>query len=286
MVFGVGYALQHFEGFYEKDVQAHMRAPLPLKLEPVGKNSTQDIVQETDLRPLPAVVQNYLRYCGAVGKPKVRTMRLVFRGQMRGEKDGKPDDWFAFRSVQYNFFEDPARLFFMKAHMWGMPVWGYHDYQHGAARMRIKPLGLFMAAHMEGPVADKTETVTYFNDLCLFAPAALIDNRIRWQPMDGLRAGATYTNGTISIQAVLYFNTSGQLVNFTSDDRSEISIGKPRPFSTPVRAYKDFDGRRIPTYGEAIWHDGPKAFVYGKFWLESIEYNVETSGEGNEIQTR
>lgn len=29
---------------------------------------------------------------------------------------------------------------------------------------------------------------------------------------------------------------------------------KSYPWSTPVRSYKDFDGRRVAGYGEAVWH--------------------------------
>ena len=37
-------------------------------------------------------------------------MKIVFDGEMRD----KGKDYFKFNSVQYNFFEDPTRLFFMK----------------------------------------------------------------------------------------------------------------------------------------------------------------------------
>ena len=84
-------------------------------------------------------------------------------------------DWFAFTSEQHNFIPEPTRLFFMKAKVKGLPTVGYHSYQDGKARMLIKLASLFPVVKIDGPEMFPTETVTFFNDLCLFAPAALMD---------------------------------------------------------------------------------------------------------------
>jgi hypothetical protein len=62
-------------------------------------------------------------------------------------------------------------------------------------------------------------------------------------------------------------------VNFISDDRSQST--KRKLSVSPLRKnYKSFNGRNIPTYGEAVWQYPGKDFVYGRFYLKSIEYNV------------
>ncbi len=252
-----------FDSSFVLDVKHHLQK---------NKHSKTDLLSETDIQSLPIPVQKYLRYCGALGKPKIYNMRIAFQGEMRG----KNIDWFPFRSLQYNFFEDPARLFFIKGKMYGLYVPGYHDYQNGTDRMNIKLFGLIPVIQEEGAQLDKTETVTYFNDLCLFAPAALIDKRILWESVDSSSVRATFTNGVNKISATLFFNPAGQLVNFISDDRSPIDEGKPVRFSTPVKEYKSFEGRNIPTYGEAAWHYPSGEFVYGKFSLESVVYNIDS----------
>jgi hypothetical protein len=45
-------------------------------------------------------------------------------------------------------------------------------------------------------------------------------------------------------------------------------------FSTPVTDYKNINGINVPTYGEAIWHYPDGEFVYGKFSLKTIHYNL------------
>jgi hypothetical protein len=45
-------------------------------------------------------------------------------------------------------------------------------------------------------------------------------------------------------------------------------------FSTPVKKYTQINGTNIMQYGETIWHYPDGDFVYGKFRLKSIKYNV------------
>lgn len=251
----------NFESQFKKDVNANL----------FRTNTAQiDLITEADIQHLPQPVQKYLRYVGVLNKPKVKNVRIVFDGQMRD----KGKDWFKFRSVQYNFFDDPTRLFFMKAKMFGVTVPGYHNYHSATASMDIRLFGLLPIVQVKGVEMNKAETVTVFNDMCIMIPATLIDKRIEWQAIDSTSAKATFTNGVNKISATLYFNEQGQLVNFISDDRYAVSDMKQYRFSTPMKDYKLIDGRNVPTYGEAVWHYPEGEFVYGKFHLVSIEYNV------------
>ena len=162
----------------------------------------------------------------------------------------------------------------MKGKMYGTTVPGYHSYQNEKATMQIKLFGLFDVVNIKGAIMNKAETVTVFNDMCLIAPATLIDKRIEWTAIDNLSAKAIFTNGTNKITATVYFNQEGQLVNFISDDRSAIDMKQYR-FSTPVKEYTSINGTNIWKHGETIWHYPDGEFVYGKFTLKSIEYNVQ-----------
>ena len=256
------YATYHFEMEYKADVKRHLaKTNFP----------DSDLLSEADIASLPNPVQKYIRYTGAIDKPKVKNMKIVFDGEMRD----KGKDFFKFTSVQYNFFDEPARLFFMKAKIYGLPVPGYHCYQNENASMQIKMLGLFNVVNIKGNIMNKAETVTVFNDMCLMAPASMIDKRIVWTPIDNLSAKATFTNGVNKISAVLYFNELGQLINFISDDRYAVTDMKQYRFSPPVKEYIQMNGRNIWKYGETIWHYPDGEFVYGKFTLKNIEYNVK-----------
>jgi hypothetical protein len=256
-----GWGSTRFESTFSKDVQLHMR-----------QTSLPDtaMVTDADLQALPEPVQNYLRYSGVVNRPKVKNVRIEMTGRMRSKKQ----QWFPFTVVQYDFFDDPARLFFMKGKMRGIIVPGYHDYQHATARMNIKLFGLFPVAQASGTEMNRAETVTLFNDMCLMVPASLIDKRIEWTPVDSLSAKAIFTNGANKIAATLYFNQEGQLINFVSDDRMDVNEMKQYRFSTPIKEYKVVNGQNLIKYGEAVWHYPEGEFVYGEFNMKSIEYNL------------
>lgn len=256
----IGWASINFENSYKKDVRAALEVT----------TTSNGLVTENDLKPLPEPVQNYLRYVGVVGKPKVNNVKIVFEGEMRDR--GK--DWFKFTSEQFNFFEDPTRLFFMKAKVRGLPTHGYHYYTKEEAHMSVKVFSLFAVVQIHTPELFPTETVTFFNDLCLFAPAGLIDGRITWETIDDSSVKAIFTNKGTRISAILHFNEKGQLVNFVSHDRTAIDEMKVYPFSTPAKNYKSIQGYNLATYGEATWHYPDGEFVYGRFSVKSIEYNV------------
>ena len=256
-----GYGFWNFENIFNNDFAVRLET---------GSKIEKNLLTEKEIEHLPAPVQKYLRYAGVINKEKVYNVKIIFDVEMRD----KGKDWFKATSVQYNFFDEPARLFFMKAKMFGMTVPGYHRYVEAKATMDIRLVGLFPIVKQSGDIMNKTETVTLFNDMCLMVPATLIDKRIQWEPIDSLTTKAIFTNRGISISAILYFNETGQLINFTSDDRTAISDMKQYRFSTPVSDYKNINGINVPTYGEAIWHYPDGDFVYGKFKLQTIQYNL------------
>lgn len=141
----------------------------------------------------------------------------------------------------------------------------------------MRVANLFNVVDVKGEELTIAETVTLLNDMCIFVPGNLYDKRLSWKEIDSLSCQVTIENSRYKVSAILYFNEIGELINFISDDRSALqddgTLKKAR-WSTPVRDYKDFDGRRIPTYGETIWNYPEGDFTYGTFRLKNITYDV------------
>ena len=231
------------------------------------------VLTEADIKHLPGAVQKYLRVTGVVGREKVINFRAEFRG---GIRSGPGEKYMSLRSVQYNFIEDPTRLFHIVAKKMGIPARGNHIYRDQKATMLIKILGLFTVADAKGWQMDQGETVTLFNDMCFLAPASLIDKRIEWKEIDAESVSARFTNGSISITATLFFNGKGELVDFISNDRFETTDGKTYsnyPWSTPVISYRDINGYHLPSGAKLIYKHPDEDFCYGEFMLVSLEYN-------------
>lgn len=235
------------------------------------KSST--IITENDITYLPECVQKYLRYTGALGKVKPQNVYIEFDADMFQKKGDKP---MKSTSIQYNFFEKYTRIFYMKASKMLIPFYALHIYKNEEATFQVKVADLIKVVDEYGDGLTKAETVTLLNDICVFAPGALIDSRITWNEIDSLSTKVTLNNGKFNVSAILYFNYKGELINFISDDRLALEVDgsmKPIRWTTPISNYKEFDGRMIPTYGEAIWNYPDGDFTYGIFSLKKIKYN-------------
>jgi hypothetical protein len=232
-------------------------------------------VTEADLARLPLSLQTYLRRVGVVGRPHVRDFRATFRGQMRSRHDAA---WMDIRAEQHEFFDDPARLFYIQSSLYGIPFEALHAYVGLSATMRVRALSLFDIVDARGPEMNQSETVTMFNDMCLLAPGSLVGANVVWKEVDERHLVGAFTNAGNTIRAELTFDDRGDLVGFVSNDRFQSADGKTYrnfPWSTPVGDYRDFGGVRVAARGEAIWREPQGDFSYARFELESIEYNVK-----------
>ena len=144
--------------------------------------------------------------------------------------------------------------------------------------MRVRLLGALALVDARGPVMDRSETVTLFNDMCILAPGSLLEASIRWQPIDARSARASFTNGKNTISAVLMFDAAGMLSNFISEDRSRASADgrtfSPQRFSTPVRDYRSYRGQQLASYGEAHFHPPQGEFAYVELHILDVQLNV------------
>jgi len=234
------------------------------------------LLTDAEIEALPAPVQRYLRVTGSIGKPLVRNVHVAYDAEMFRQR-GRPG--MPGPAEQFDRFDTPRRLFFMRARMFGLPVAVLHDYEGTRASMTVRVASLFNVVDVHGDALARTETVTLLNDLCFFAPSWLADPRLAWRPIDDRHAGVTFTQGPHRVGATLEFNDAGELLNFVSDDRGALqkdgSLRRVR-WSTPMREYREFEGRRVATRGEAIFHDPEGDFVYGRFVLKAIRFDIQT----------
>jgi hypothetical protein len=249
---------------FERNVAAGLSRPL-----------ATPVVTESDIAGLPDAVQRYLRATGVVGRSRVQNYHLRFRGRIRSAPDAA---WMPFVAEQQSFADEPTRLFFMRARMFGLPVFVFHRLAHGHATMRVKIAGAVPIVDASGDEMDRSEAVTLFNDMCLLAPGTLLDRHIVWEAVDARTVRARFTNGSQTVAATLHFSDDGLLTNFVSDDRSRSSpdgkVFTRLRFSTPVRDYRDFGGVRLAAHGDARWSLPEGEFTYGEFELMSASYNV------------
>ncbi len=250
-------------------------------LKQVERNYSQteltnpELITAEDLEDLPDPVKKYLQYVGVIGTERVHSYSVRIDGEF---KISREQDWAPVKVEQVSFTAKPVRLFFMKLKFMGINIFGLHHYESAAASMVIKVLDIIKVADARGAEMNRGETVTVFNDVCMLAPAALIDPRISWKQIDDLTVEGSFTNMGITVTGILYFNKTGQLVNFVSDDRyywNRNNTYEQISWSTPMSNYRQINGLNLAGYGEAVWmrEDGP--FTYAKFNIRDVTINPD-----------
>ena len=260
----IGYGTSSYYHLYQKEVSVNLSKPNSL---------SESFLTENDLVNLPDAVKKYIRFTGSLGKPKVNNFKIEFTGKIRKNEQSP---WMPFTSEQYNFMAVPARYFFLKAIMKGLPVAGFHCFKNGDAFMDIRLFSLFKVQYLAGKEMGISETVTFFNDMCCMAPATLIDKRIKWLDSESNSVSAEFSNNGITISARLFFNEKGELINFISDDRyaaGDNNTMRRLPWSTPLKEYREVDGYRLATDAEAVYTYPEGDLIYGMFNLRHITYN-------------
>lgn len=258
----MGYGSWRFNSTYGKEVKTGLKQTA---------TAPESLLTEEDLLHLPEPVRKYLHYTGAEGKPKVKNFKVEFSGQIRKHEQ---TEWMPFTSEQYNFMDASTRLFFMKATMKHLPVVGFHCFKNGDAFMDIRLLSLFQVQYQSGKEMGVAETVTFFNDMCVMAPATLIDQRIQWLEVDGTKAA--FINNGITVSAWLHFNDKGELINFISEDRyaqQEDGSMKQLLWSTPMKDYRQINGYKLASYADAVYQYPEGDLISGNFRLTHVEIN-------------
>jgi hypothetical protein len=128
--------------------------------------------------------------------------------------------------------------------------------------------------------------VTLFNDICVMAPAALLDTRVDWGSSRTVTAStggrdtvpARFTHLGQTVSAELVIEADGTLVDFISDDRLATSADgatmKRERWSTPLRGVRAFGPIRLSAVGEARWHHGARSWSYIELTIDEVRYNV------------
>ncbi|RDU24166.1 DUF6544 family protein [Anaerosacchariphilus polymeriproducens] len=262
--------------YVSKGIQREYKKMVKMAFEK-NKVVKSEILTEEDIKNLPKPVQKYLTYTGVLGKEKVHSFRVIADGEIKMNRDS---DWAKIEIEQNNIINDElVRLFYLRMNMFGIPVYALHSYTDEGASMVGKFAGLFTVINSKGKEMRISDTVTLLNDMCLFAPATLIDKRITWEQIDNTTVHAAFKTEYCTVTAILYFNEKGELINFTSEDRyyaNNNGTYQKTKWTTPFQEYKVINGLNLPSYGEAIWNFPEGDYCYCKFNnIKSIVYNNE-----------
>lgn len=229
-----------------------------------------DVLTEADIATLPEPVRRYLRYTRAVGRERVKTVRLKQKGLFRLQ--GRP--WMRFEAEQYYTANPPA--FSWTVNMKAFPLFsiqGRDLYAAGTGNMLIRIPPFVTIADARGHEISQGSLVRYLNEMMWF-PSAYLNEYLAWEEVDTNSARAIMNYNGMSAAAMLYFNDEGRMTNFTA---VRYFAGKDgyslEQWSTPLSEYAELNGMYLPVKGEGVWNLADGDFTYIRLEMTRLEYN-------------
>lgn len=220
------------------------------------------VFTEEDIADLPLPVQNYFRYCGYIGTPKMSYMKAIFRDvDFSFGKDKSP---IMIDYTQYNFVNEPNRIAYIDSSMFGIPFEGLDSYIGGNGSMKGVIAKLFTLFDQAGENMDKASLVTFLSE-CLFVPNVALQDYVIWEEIDDLHAKATISYYGITANGIFTFKENGEMLSFTTDDREVIATdgtSEKVKWSAVCSEYAETNGIKKPTVFQAIWHYDEGDLVY------------------------
>lgn len=227
------------------------------------------IVTEADLTALPEPVRRWLRWAQVVGKPIPATVRLSQEGQFRlGPERG----WLLFTAEEVFTTDPPGFLWWTRMQMFpGVAIVGRDRYVHGAGSIEMRLLGVVPVANASGPHLNQGALLRYLNET-MWIPAAVLLPAITWEAAGPDAATATITHGGIKAAATFHFDAEGRPVDMRAE-RFDMGTGTIQSWSTPLRAWGEFAGVRMPTEGSGVWRYPGGDFAYIDMRITGISYD-------------
>jgi hypothetical protein len=227
------------------------------------------VVAEDDLAGLPEPVQQWLRWSGVVDRPMPTTIRLRQEGEFRL---GEERNWMPYDATEYFTTDPPGFVWSVTMEMAPMlTVVGRDRYAEGVGDIEMRLLGVVPVANERGGGLNQGALLRYLNEIMWF-PAGALNPYISWEAIDATSARATMSHDGVTASAVFIFDAEGRLTNMTAE-RYNNARDEILPWSTPIHAYGEFDGVRLPTEGVGIWHYETGDYVYIRLSISEVEYD-------------
>lgn len=230
------------------------------------------ISSENDILHLPKILQKWIINSGAIGKPKVQTVRLKQVGTMRTKKNSK---WIPFEATQYFNVENPS--FVWKTKVAAMPLInmiGRDKLEDGKGEMLINLAGLIpVVKKADNPKINSGAMLRYLAEICWF-PSAALNNYLSWEIMNSNSAKATFIHKGQSVSGIFSFNDQGCFIAFEGEryyggnKNSQLETWR-----ITAEDYKVFHDIKIPFKCKVTWQLKEGDFNWLNLEVLAIDYN-------------
>jgi hypothetical protein len=230
-----------------------------------------EILTEAEIESLPSPVQKTLRYSGAVGRPKMTSVRLKQTGRIRTSNE---QPWMEFTAEEYYTTDPPHFLWHAKASLFGIPLYIRDRFFQGEGEILGKVAATIPVAVGSGPEMTQGSILRYLNEV-MFFPSAFVSEFIVWEAIDETSARSKLSYDGQQVSAVWYFDDGGRIINMVGERYYSHPGGgySMETWETPITDYAEFDGIRIPSAGVGTWKLNSGDFTYVEIEIQEIKYN-------------
>lgn len=233
---------------------------------------SNDIVTQEMLLGLPEPVQRYLTYTGIVGKPRVKTVWLTQTGRFRRAKD---QPWMPLSAEQFYTVNPPGFLWKAVVKVAGLPLMRARDtYENGEGHMFARLAWIVPIFDVRGEKLTQGTMVRFLQEMMWF-PAGYLEPYIGWKTVDETSADVTFTDHGKSVTGRMYFDPEGRVTNFIAERYRELKGDFIlNTWSTPIDAYGEIAGLKLPVCGRAVWKLDSGDLTYADLEIRSVNYNA------------
>lgn len=227
-------------------------------------------VSSYELEDLPQAIQNFYSYTGLMSKRNSKHVSFDFK-----DADFVNIDMKKTLKIDYSehiFADVPARFAFIDSSVLGVPFQGLDSFIHGKGGMKgviAKNITLF---NQRGVEMDKAALVTWLAEI-IFMPSQVLNGDVQFKEIDKNTVGVSISYDNLNVSGVYKFLDSGELVEFTTDDRAITYNGgrlEYRKWSALFEDYVNKDGLQLPNRLKSKWHFDTEDIIY--FDGSNIEY--------------
>lgn len=222
------------------------------------------------LENLPQSIQNFYSYTKLANKVNSNHVSFDFK-----DADFVNIEMNKKLKIDYSehiFGDVPARFAFIDSSLYGIPFQGLDSFINGEGGMKgvvAKNITLF---NQRGEDMSKAALVTWLAEI-IFMPSQLLSGDVDIKEIDRNTVDVSITYDNITASGIYKFLDSGELVEFTTDDRALIyNDGRleHRKWSALYEDYKNIDDLLLPNRLKSKWHFDNEDIIY--FDGTDIEY--------------
>jgi hypothetical protein len=233
------------------------------------------IINDSDVKELPAPVYKWMHNTGMIGKPAIQSAYIKQKALMKMKPDQK--DWKPAEAEQYTTMDVPAFIWTVNMKMAPLiSIKGRDKFVNGKGEMLIKMNSLINVVNEKGERMDEGTIQRYLGELVWY-PSLALSPYIAWEAIDNYSAKATMNYKGTTGSGTFYFDKKGDFIKFVAlRFNGNNADAKRYPWILTVEDYTVFEGIKVPSKMKATWklYEGDWTWLYLE--ITDIKYNIKT----------